>query len=169
MKKQFTIMAIALLLASCALAQFEHGHTGPKAHLRERISMIRMWKLVEFLDLSEEQSMAFFPAMNEHESRMKALHEHERRILDRIETILDEESPNRTALSAAVDSVMTLRDERTASKAEFIDKANAILTIEQKARFLLFDRIFEREINNIIDMGRPDGEGHPGRPSRKPK
>ena len=66
MKRIISIVIIILALTGFVSAQF-----GPdfkkgecKERLRERIEMIRMWKLVETLNLSEEQSVEFFPIFN---------------------------------------------------------------------------------------------------------
>ena len=64
-KLSFTI----LLITSLALAQ--PGHFGGG---HEKARMMKKWKLIEYLDLSEEQSEKFFLRINSLEKELKTFH-----------------------------------------------------------------------------------------------
>lgn len=154
MKKLFPILILIAAISITSFAQFKPQRPPDnRAHLRERVGLIRMWKLIERLELTEQQSLIFFPAMNEHDVRIRTLRDEEERLLDKIEAQFQAITLDMRALEAVVDSVAMLRDERLSVELVFIDKVNQILTVEQKAKFLLFDRVFEKEIRSVIDMG----------------
>ncbi|MCK5834061.1 hypothetical protein KAH81_10390 [bacterium] len=154
MKKTTIILIFVLVLSLAVSAQHAppEGHGG-KAHLRERIGLIKMWKLIEVLELNEEQSMVFFPAMKEHDSRLQHLKEEEDRLLGKLEAQLDAVVIDNVALGATVDSVVYLRDDRLATDLEFFNKLNDVLDVKQRAKLLLFEKNFDKEIRGVIDMG----------------
>ncbi len=150
-------LALIFIFAASLWAQpFERPHGGssePKSHLRERISIIRIWKLVGVLDLTEEQSTVFFPAMNKHDADLERLRNDEDRLLDTLEAQLRSGVVDDATLEARIDSVVAIRRQRSSVDEEFFQKVADILNTEQKAKLLLFNRAFDKEMRNVIDMG----------------
>ena len=150
-------LALVFILAASLWAQpFERPHGGssePKSHLRERISVIKIWKLVTVLGLTEEQSTVFFPAMNKHDADLERLRNDEDRLLDTLEAQLRSGVANDATLEARIDSVVAIRKQRSSVDNEFFQKIGDILNTEQQAKLLLFGRTFDKEMRNVIDMG----------------
>ncbi len=156
--RSFRIIVLGfIVLSTSLLAQpfppSPEGGPGFKSQLREKISIIRMWKLIDVLELGEEQAMVFFPALNQHDADIEKLNQDENRLLDELELDLTNGIANDKRLQARIDSVIDLRTERSQIDAEFFQKIADILNAEQRAKFLLFDRKFDKEMRKAIDMG----------------
>ncbi len=121
--------------------------------VRKRIETLRMWKLTRALDLDEGTSAKLFPLLNKYDKNrteieralrndIKELRESlkEGREGHQLKNILDRLEENHRAMQRTND------EERAELK--------KILTIEQQARFVLFQHEFDREIRKIIAEAR---------------
>ncbi len=118
----------------------------------KRIETLRMWKLTKALDLDEDTAARIFPLLNRYDKErfeikqamredMAALRKAlEDKRKDRLQEILGRIERNRKRLQR-------LNDD---SRAEL----KKILTIEQQARFVIFQQEFNREIRRIIKRAR---------------
>jgi hypothetical protein len=120
--------------------------------VRKRIETLRMWRLTQALDLDEKTSAQIFPLLNKFE-RNRAEIEHALRdgmrelrgsLKERreglLKNILDKLEQNHKAMQM-------INDEERA-------ELKRILTIEQQAKFVLFQHEFNREIRKIIAEAR---------------
>jgi len=170
MRKAIIVLIIAL---SAATLFGQPGHPPDRGapppgmerdKLRERIEMLRTWKLVEMLNLTQEQSIEFFPLYNTFESEQELRNKQQGKLLDRLEKHLDGFELEEKTVSTILDSLIEIKQAQYEAELEFYEKASEVLTIEQQAAFALFRRKFAEEVKNIIDAGR--GHGMP-RPENK--
>jgi hypothetical protein len=115
----------------------------------ERIEHFRKVRLIEILDMKEEQSVRFFARLNEHENTKRDLIKEKMDILDRIDRLVrnhaeDKEFAKEFADVAAVNAKIFQEDGR------FFDSLSDILTAEQRGKYLLFERHFERELREAM-------------------
>ncbi len=122
----------------------------PKERIREQIETIRMWKLTEALNLSEEQSMRFFPLFNKWEREKRQLDEERNRLLDQLENILDQERPKEREIKSLLKRLEENQTRRAKGRKDFWLQVSEILTLKQRAEYLIFQRNFERRIREII-------------------
>jgi Spy/CpxP family protein refolding chaperone len=146
-----TIWVLLGLLLSGLLASAQPMRTGrgdsPQA--LERVERWRKMRLIEVLELKEEQSVRFLPRMNEHEQRMRDLHKEKDEVLDKIDRLVRNRADDKEIEKVfpeffAVDARMG--EERQ----NFFNSTSDILTVEQRAKFLLFERHFERELREAM-------------------
>ncbi len=138
-----------MLSGSLASAQPMRMGRGDSPQAVERVERWRKMRLIEVLELTEEQSARFLPRMNQHEQRMRDLRKEKDDVLDKIDRLVRNRAENSEIESTfpeffAVDTRMA--DERHT----FFDNTSDILTIEQRAKFLLFERHFERELRQAM-------------------
>jgi len=119
---------------------------------RERIETLRMWKLTKAIDLDEKSSAELFPILNRYDrqrreienalwSGMKDLRESLRGSrTERLKDIIERLEHNHMALQRVND------EERAELK--------RILTVEQQAKFILFQHEFNKEIRRTIAEAR---------------
>jgi hypothetical protein len=115
----------------------------------ERLEQLRKVRLIEFLDLKEEQSVRFFARLNEHEREKKALMEEKNETLDRIERLIRNRGKEEEfrKLFSDVESV----DQKISDvQRSFFAGLSDILTVEQQAKLLLFERHFTKELREAM-------------------
>lgn len=129
---------------------------GQMEKIRERVESLRIWKLTKALDLDEKTSSKLFPLLNKYDRRraeiehalrsdMKDLRDSlQERREGRLKSILDKLEHNHRALQTLND------EERTELK--------SILTVEQQAKFILFQQEFSRDLRRIIAEAREKKE-----------
>jgi dGTP triphosphohydrolase len=115
----------------------------------ERLEQLRKVRLIEFLDLKEDQSVRFFARLNEHDQEKKALMDEKNETLDRIERLIRNRGKEEEfrKLFSDVGSV----DQRISEmQRSFFDGLSDILTVEQQAKLLLFERHFTKELREAM-------------------
>jgi Spy/CpxP family protein refolding chaperone len=121
----------------------------PDQRPMERIERLRKVRLIEMLDLKEDQSVRFFARMNEHDKVRKELKRQKGEVLDRIERLVrnhaeDQEFEKEYPVVRSIDA--KLAEENW----NFFDTLKDILTPEQRGKFLLFERHFEVELRDAM-------------------
>ncbi len=122
----------------------------PRKRVREQIETIRMWKLTEALNLSQEQSMRFFPLFNQWERERHQLDLERDRLLDELKLVLKRERPKEKEIRTLLERLEENRVRRGEGQKDFWLQASKILTLRQRAEYLIFQRDFERRIREII-------------------
>ncbi|MDH5201664.1 MAG: hypothetical protein OEZ31_02470 [Nitrospirota bacterium] len=125
--------------------------------VRKRVETLRMWKLTKVLDLNEKTSAQLFPLLNGYDRKraeieralwtgMKDLRDSlKERRESRLRDILDRLEMDHKALQR-------INDEERA-------EVKKILTVEQRAKFVLFQVEFNKEIRRIIAEARDKRQG----------
>jgi len=123
-----------------------------KEKVRKRIETLRMWKLTRILDLDEETAARLFPLLNRYNKKRAGIEQNLRGDMialrdalknkreGRLRDLLERLEKNHKALQRLKD------EERTELK--------KILTLEQQAKFIIFQQEFDREIRKIIAEAR---------------
>ena len=163
MKIQWSvILGCIVLLTAAPLFSQQVGEEREK--VKERIEMIRMWKMMDVLDLSREQSEKFLPALEEIENRRREIFQERVKTMKELRETVRGENPDE---SAVVD--MMRRLEKNHDSLEALDKEERkeiadILTPVQQGRYIVFKENFERELRNIIR----DVQGTPPKFPKRP-
>lgn len=149
------IIALGLLLTAQTLkAQGPRG--GPltedkRKEIREEIETLKMWKMLEVLDLSSKQSDEFLPAWRELRESHSNFREKREELFRELEAALGEEQKIR---DRRIREVLTqLAKERARleeAQQRYRAKTERILTLEQQAKLLLFEERFEGRMMEMI-------------------
>ncbi len=146
--QRFSIVIGIIFLFGGAAAPAQGWH-GQENRPFERIERFKEVRLIETLDLKEEQSVRFFTRMKDHEKRRRELLKTKGEALDKIEQAVKDGADDKVLEKlfpevAAVD--IRIGDER----AEFFNGLTDILSVQQRAKLLLFERGFERDLRDAI-------------------
>jgi Spy/CpxP family protein refolding chaperone len=145
--RYFTPVVLVVLAAFTVQAQPFGPPPGP--HNMERIEQLKKVRLVEMLDLKEEQSVRFFARLNEHENTMRSLGREKSDLLDRIERLVRNEADVKE-FEAMFPQVFAVDDRMGAERRRFVESLSDLLSPEQRGKFLLFERQFERELREAM-------------------
>jgi len=117
---------------------------------RDKIKMLRTWRLIDELDLTDEQSARFFPIMKEFDRRQEELNHGRRRIINELVDVLREEKPSEKKLQEKIAAIRKNGAQLRKNREDFFDKAAKILSLKQQAQLILFQERFERNLKDII-------------------
>ncbi|MFQ6616099.1 MAG: hypothetical protein ACE5HZ_04940 [Fidelibacterota bacterium] len=142
---------VYLFLLAVAVAQEPPYGPGPHGmempQRDEGIRMMKMWKLTEVLELTEDQAKVFFPRHSSFTDQVRALSDKQSDLLKEVDAMLDEgKKIQGKDLSRILEEVTVIEKEKLDKKREFFEGLGDILTPEQKARFLVFEGRFKRDL-----------------------
>jgi hypothetical protein len=147
---QNILIAVLLLVPASSQAQPHGPGWGPeKQQSFERIQQLMKMRMVETLELKEEQSVRFIARFNEHEKLRREMMKQKGELLDRIEKMLKEGSSERD-IERVLPEALALDSRIMEERSRFFGGLSDILTIQQRAKLLLFERRFERELREAV-------------------
>lgn len=160
----FVTIIAGILYAQCPLLDLPPPG-GEKA--KEKIETIKMWKMTEALDLSEEQASRLFPAMKQFQNRADSLRNQMMKFVEDLENAL-QENEDSNKITTIVDKIVSLKNQQSKNEAEFFAKMRSILTPAQQAKYILFERDFRRKMMELIHEYQKGKRKHSDNPWEKP-
>lgn len=131
---------------------------------REHLELLRMWRLVDKLEIDEEQAMSVFPAFHRQRTERETLEKRRRSLLAVVTRQLKEEVGDDDLL-ASIHKVHAVEDDIKRSEAAFSKELANLFSTRQQARLLLFDSTFRTDLMEVVRRMR--GAGFDGRPGRE--
>jgi Spy/CpxP family protein refolding chaperone len=145
---RLSIAIVIALLFSVAGAQGQGWH-GQEKRPFERIERFKEVRLIETLDLKEEQAVRFFARMKDFEKKRHELQKAKGEALDKIEQAIKDGADDKTLEKLFPD--VPAADVRIGEeRAKFFSGLSDILTLQQRGKLLLFERSFERDLRDAI-------------------
>ena len=149
----------SVILFLCSIIVAEHGmHEGPPPDVMDKIQTLRMWKMTEVLDLSEEQASRFFPALKEMQKEQETARQRLVELSNEVEDALAEKADTIQILGI-IDEMISMKKIEAESEIKFFTKARSILSVEQQAKYVIFERDFRKKMMDLIRDSRKDGKG----------
>lgn len=124
---------------------------GPgRERIRERIRTVKIWKLAEELNLSEEQSQKFFPIYNSFQAERESLDEKRRDTMRRLDELTSKENPSEEDIFKLLNKLDDLGNEEQQKRLEFRQKIKGVLTPRQMGRLVVFELRFQQQMQEIM-------------------
>ena len=139
-------LPLTILISGLAMAQ---PFGPPGQHSMERIEHLKKVRLMEMLDLKEEQSVRFFSRLKDHEDAMKAIMHDKMDLLDRLDKLVGSEADTKD-MEKLFPEVLAVDDRMAKERAKFFNGLSDILSVQERAKYLLFERQFERELRDAM-------------------
>ena len=118
--------------------------------VKERIKMLRTWRLIETLDLTEEQSEEFFPLLKAFDRRQEELKERKADLALKLGRIASSESSTEKELREAIQAYRKTDAKLREDCGRFYDEVADVLTLRQQARLLVFEERFRERLIGIL-------------------
>ena len=115
----------------------------------DRIENLRKVRLVEILDLKEDQSVRFLARMNEHDNARRALMKERGEALDRLERLVRNKADDGEFEKGFAD-VAAVDEKLVTERRGFFGGLSDILSPTQRAKMLIFERRFEKELREAM-------------------
>ena len=118
---------------------------------REKLEQLEKIKLIESLDMDEDTSIRFFARRNESKLEIKELEKKTDDIMSELEKSFNTEEKNQDEKQKQLISEMLKNRESIEMKRnQFIYSLNDILSTEQIAKLIVFEKKFRDEIRNVL-------------------
>ena len=157
--KNFILLIPALIfLAGMSYAQGMGDH---HKDVREKIEQLEKIKLIEALKMDEKTTLKFFARRTELMDKIRELVDKENDLLDNLnKDINSSKSKDDSYYQSMIDQYLDLEQKVSDAKKSFITSLTDILTEEQIAKLIVFQRKFREEVRDILfKRGRPPGSG----------
>jgi len=123
-----------------------------------RIEEFKKLKMIEELKLSDEESVKFYSKYNQLTSQFKEIETERRKAINDLEKIVND--PSRSAeLEKKIDYIESLEQRMLNNRLTFMSEIRKILSLDKVARYIVFERNFQRELQRIVrDAKKPPFE-----------
>ena len=148
LRRAFIIVIGVVLMAVPALGQ-------PTPLTEERagriIEALLIWRLVDELDLTEQQIARLFPRIKALKEIRLELARRKRELEVELRAALNQRPPDEETIRIKVTQLNALRAETEQRRQRVLRQIATILTLEQQARFVLIQERFEAETLRLLD------------------
>jgi hypothetical protein len=158
MKKFIFLILSLLFITGTSYSQKRADH---HKEVREKIEQLEKIKLIETLKMDEQTTLKFFARRTELMDNLKNLINKENDLLDKLdESIKSSQNKDDAYYQSMIDQYLDLEQKINESKKSFITSLSDILSKEQIAKLLVFQKKFREEVRNIL-FKREDSPGPP--------
>jgi hypothetical protein len=162
--KKLSLMLVFAFASVAVFAQGPGGNRGGRVvegKRTERVEAFRVGYYTQQLNLTVEESKAFWPIFNEFQDKMQALRKSERRLNEEGAELSDKE------LEEAINQRFDLRQKQLDLEKEYYQKFKTVLPIKKVAQLPRVEREFRTELLKKM-KDRAGAPERPGRPERPP-
>jgi len=143
------IMIALVLAATVALAQPEPRPGHPPDARFERLEQLRKVRMIDELGLKEEQSVRFFARLSEFDKRRRDLMHERHEMLNKLEQMIKENADEKE-LEKMFPGLVSNEQRMGEEKAKFFASLSDVLSVQQRAKLLTFERAFEKELREAV-------------------
>jgi Spy/CpxP family protein refolding chaperone len=120
----------------------------PEDHKKAR--MMKKWKLIEYLDLNEEQSEKFFIQLNAFQKEIKTVHKKNKKLREDIHDMLEVNRVKDKKVDELIDEYFNNESEILELRHTHHKKIGDVLTSEQTVKYLIFDHMFKKRMKDQL-------------------
>ena len=144
------IFTISLIIA-LSIQSLAQRHDRPPQYMRDKVDQLEKIKLIETLEMDEETTLRFFSRRSEHRTKMEKLTEQADEIITQMEVIFKSGKVYPEGeLKFLIDEANTIHTRIVWMKSEFINSLDDILSTEQIAKLIIFERRFKDELKRAM-------------------
>jgi len=153
MKKSFIILFAIILLTSISFPQ-QMREKGKKH--RDKLEQLEKIKLIEALDLDEETSIRFFARRNDSKKEIQELEKKADDIIFELDKSFNSDDKNQDEKQKQlISDMIKTRESIELKRNQFINSLDDILSTEQIAKLIVFEKKFRDEIRNVLFDRKP--------------
>jgi len=147
MKAKLIILLLSLTVVLPIEAQHKRFNNSSQK-VKNKIEELENIKLIEILDLKEEDMLKFFNRRKEFLERNRQLEENKNKHIDELRTELNDldEQKGKTA----IDEIILLEENILKNKRDFIFSLKDILSNKQIVKLIIFERNFKKELKELL-------------------
>ncbi|MBL0175398.1 MAG: hypothetical protein IPP94_09075 [Ignavibacteria bacterium] len=147
MATPYRFITAALLLICAVSVSFSQDEDGERG--RKRVEDYRRMKLIETLNLNEEQSIRFFAREKDFRHQEKGLTEQRQASIDRLRQ-LSGGSAGDADIVKELQTLASVNADILAKRRDYLLSLKDIITMKQIAQLVVFDDSFARELKRLL-------------------
>lgn len=147
LKSLLTIVSVLLLAASQVAGQ---GPDDRPQFSAQRLELLRLWRLVDELEVDEGQAEKLFPVWSRHRRQRQELQADRKRMTEELRELLGGKDVDDDALQKRIGEIRGLDKKRGELEAAMNTELTKLLSVRQQARLLLFSDQFRDDLKEII-------------------
>lgn len=152
-RKPFLFTFCFLFVGSIFLIAIDDENQSRK-RIRENIRTLRLLRMTQALDLTEEQTAKIFPALNRTEKEKRGINLQIGQKIKELRSILAKEKPEEQEIENLIGDLKKLRNALKIKDEELEKIIEENLTLVQKAKYLVFSVDFYRGLREKMDRAR---------------
>lgn len=119
--------------------------------MRERFEELEKIKLIETLQMNEETTLRFFARQSEHKLQQNEIHEKIKVNINDLDVMLKSGRAVVTEeLKSKISEINSLQLQIEKNRVDFINSLDDILSYEQIAKMIIFEKTFRNEVRKMI-------------------
>ncbi len=148
MKRRHILPVAMAVLVICGLAvsQDQRPVRGPGA---QRVEQLKKLRMQESMALDEETSIRFFARYNEHQEDLRKVGKKRADLIDGLEALI-RKNATESELDARLKEISKVEGQVIEVRLKFIEKLGDILTKDQIARYVVFERNFNQDLRDLM-------------------
>jgi hypothetical protein len=115
----------------------------------DKIEELKKFKMLDVLNLSEDESFKFYSRYNTFRSQTREIEKERKKLLDEMEAIMSDKK-NESELLKKLDELEKIDQRFSENRKNFFYDIKNILPLEKVVKYILFERSFQRELQNIL-------------------
>ncbi len=140
-----------------------------RGEIEQRVHTMKIWKLTEELELSEDQAAKFFPVMNVLDQQMEDIEKKRQEALEKLSDLVWDQKAEAQNIKQILTDLENFEEQQLKLKKQFRADVSDILEPDQLGKMVLFNMRFPEVIRGVIrefeDKQPPPGAPPP--PDRK--
>jgi Spy/CpxP family protein refolding chaperone len=146
MVRSYLLFPVAVLMVTAAVCPAQER---PRFGMNpERMHLIKLWRLVDELEVDEEQAATFFPVWSKHERERKEILKRRKEATEELSELLDAESHKK--IEAQLSVVREIDAELQDLDRQFKERLGDVLSVNQEAKLLLFEDRFRTDLRLLV-------------------
>jgi Spy/CpxP family protein refolding chaperone len=133
-----------------------------REEVRKKIEAVRIWRLTEELKLDANASAKLSSLLSSLEQKRRVTRREQVEAMRDLRSFLKAAKPDEAKIRSLLEKLEKNHNEMQAVRNREIKGLKEILTVEQQARYLLFQQDFQREMRDMISGTRGRGQGRDG-------
>ena len=152
MRKSITLVLLGIIIciAQPLNPDFDRPPRTEERAPRQLIETLRKVRLIEELNLTDEQSIKFFPKLNEIREAKEELNHNRKIMIDKLMDLLEKDKKSSDQINVKLDKLFKLEEEFNKKETALKKEIRKILNPEQQARLILFQLRFDKEMREMI-------------------
>ncbi|MDD5540874.1 MAG: hypothetical protein PHG61_09305 [Candidatus Marinimicrobia bacterium] len=128
---------------------------------REKMEALRIYKMTEFLELTSEQAVQFFPKLKAYEDSVRQKQHQQMELIREIDLSTQQSDStgihfSTTDVQKYLRKIARIEKEIITEKEQFIENLSSILSPNQQLKYLVFDSRFRRRMLRSLKPPPPD-------------
>ncbi|HED05760.1 MAG TPA: hypothetical protein ENI61_03645 [Ignavibacteria bacterium] len=152
MKKVFVFVLLLSFISASAFAQMHRRMN----EVRKKIEDLEKIKLLDVLHLDEPTMLKFFLRRDNYQRQIMQLNKSQEGVLQQMELQLETKNGKKNVrlINKLINKYLSIQEKIADKRAEFIKSVSDILTPNQIAKYLIFEKKFKEELRNLFFRNR---------------